>query len=100
MTFIESKVVCILPWLYKQVLEPSFFFARLFLACINQPQLWCHGEVKLCAKMARFDTKKSAVASLKRIPKGKKMIQKRKRTPWLSGKKKKRQLPQLLKGAG
>lgn len=49
------------------------------------------GEIKLCEKMAQFDTKKSAVASLKRIPQGKKRIHgKRKRNPWLSGKMKKK----------
>lgn len=59
------------------------------------------GEVKLCVKMAQFDTKKCAVASLKRIAQGKKRVHgKRKRNPWLIGKKKKkkkRRLPQLLK---
>lgn len=49
------------------------------------------GEVKLCEKMAQFDTKKSAVASLKRIPQGKKRVHgKRKINPWISGKKKKK----------
>lgn len=49
------------------------------------------GEVKLCEKMAQFDTKKCAVASLKRIAQGKKRVHgKRKRNPWLIGKKKKK----------
>lgn len=93
MTLIESKVVCILPWLYKQVLESSFFFFLLDLSLhtLTSPSYGCHGEVKLCEKMAQFDTKKSAVASLKRIPQGKKRVHgKRKRKPWLSGKMKKK----------
>ena len=65
------------------------------------PVIGVMGEVKLCEKMAQFDTKKCAVASLKRIAQGKERVHgKRKRNPWLSGKKKKKRwLPQLLKGS-
>ncbi|XP_026307778.2 elongation factor 1-gamma-like [Piliocolobus tephrosceles] len=79
-TFLEDKrvtladitVVCILLWLYKQILEPSFCQAfsntnRWFLTCINQPQLCTVlGKAKLCEKMAQFDAKKSVESQPKK----------------------------------
>lgn len=60
----DISVACSMLWLYKQVLEPSFRqpFAnvtRWFTTCINQPQFkTVLGEVKLCEKMAQYDSRK------------------------------------------
>merc|ERR1739838_829469 len=63
-TLADISVACSMLWLYKQVLEPSFRqpypnVTRWFVTCINQPQFKAVlGEVKLCEKMAQYDTKK------------------------------------------
>ncbi|KAF3838486.1 hypothetical protein F7725_010254 [Dissostichus mawsoni] len=62
----DISVACSILWLYKQVLEPSFRqpypnVTRWFVTCVNQPQFkTVLGDVKLCEKMAQFDSKKFA----------------------------------------
>ncbi|KAM6976660.1 elongation factor 1-gamma [Aplochiton taeniatus] len=63
-TLADISVACSMIWLYKQVLEPSFRqpypnVTRWFTTCVNQPQFKAVlGEVKLCDKMAQFDSRK------------------------------------------
>ncbi|XP_063046311.1 elongation factor 1-gamma [Engraulis encrasicolus] len=60
----DITVACSMIWLYKQVMEPAFRqpyanVNRWFTTCINQPQFkTVLGEVKLCEKMAQFDSRK------------------------------------------
>nr|XP_025874926.1 elongation factor 1-gamma-like [Vulpes vulpes] len=93
----DITVVCILLWLYKQVLEPSFRQAfpntnRWFLTCINQPQFRAVlGEVKLCEKMAQFDAKRFAESQPKKdTPRKEKGSREEKQKPQVERKEEKK----------
>lgn len=83
-TLADITLVCNLLMLYKHVLEPGFRAPyanvnRWFNTCINQPQFKSVlGDVKLCEKMAQFDSKKYNELFGKEKKDGKKKEEKKK----------------------